>query len=69
MTALSEYLSTEVHTILKFCFEHSVVSQKGNKHTVPNKLSVLNRHPPLKHQKQIKAPGAKLNHYVSTQVY
>ena len=29
--------------MLKFCFEHSVVSQKRNKHPVVNKLPVSNK--------------------------
>ena len=33
----------EVHTVLKFFFEHSVFSQKRSKHSVPNKSPVHNK--------------------------
>ena len=43
--------------ILKFCFEHSDVSQKRNKRPVPNKRPVSNTSPPSRYQKSNKRPG------------
>ena len=55
------YLSTKGHTVLKFCFEHLVVTQKRKKHSVPNMGPVMNKHPPpLEIPKVNKYPGCQL---------
>jgi len=53
-TAPSDYLSTEVHMVLKFCFEHLVISR------IRNKCLVVQEPPSIEVPKVINVcPGTK----------